>query len=70
MKKGTADKACNEVINQVETLRDHLVGSSPVGNEDDLEASCVDTFFLVVDAVDELRRKMREEGYDVPKESL
>ena len=70
MKKIRAEDACNEVINQVVTLRAHLVGSSPVGNVEDLEDACVDSFFLVVDAVDELRRKMRKEGYDVPKERV
>lgn len=70
MKKVSAEDQCCEVMSQVEALQEHLTGSSPVGNEDDLEASCVDSFFLIVDAVEHLRQAMRREGYAVPKESL
>jgi len=63
----SAEHQCNEVVNEINTLQEHLTGSSPVGDVDDLEASVVDSFFLVVEAVETLRKCLYAEGYDVPK---
>jgi hypothetical protein len=69
-KQESAEAAMSGVMDVAEGLMENLTGSSPVGDVDDLEDSCVEGFFDLVNAVEGLRQAMRRQGYKVPKVSL
>lgn len=69
-KNESAVDAVQDIMDVAKGLMQNLNGSSPIGNEDDLEEACIEGFFDLVNSAEHVRVAMRREGYKVPTKPL